>query len=309
MNNEWRVTRRPMKRFVAWQMAALIALSAGGWGIGHAQEPPWSMTAMTFQVGTLRSPRGEAEEMAFQRKVTHLKEIILCGPSGVGVDVVGLQGVEDMAAAEALVVAMNRALGPERASYVTWLVGESGAGDGPRVALLSKFPLTMFRNYFPTPSGPSILHGMLDLHGVPLHVIVNAWYRGTRGDADQMRRRQALWCRQLAEAVLKTTPAAHLLILGDFQSPPDSPLMRYLERGASADSPRLWRVSAGVAGGEPGTPRLTDHIFVSKALAGEGAASRTHVDEAKRCPREINLLAGEQRPAWAGCSSRAHFRP
>ena len=300
--------REPMKWLASLQVIALMAMSGVLWSWAQAEERPRSITLMTFQVGTLRSPRGEAEHAAFQRKIRHLKEVILRGEGGgIGADVVGLQGVEDLVATDALVVAMNRALGPERGSYVTWLLGECGGEEGPRVALLSKFPLAVFRNYFPTPSGPSMLHGVLDVHGVPLHVILNGWHRGPGDDAERMRRRQALWCRRLAETILKEAPHAPVVVMGDFQAPLDSLLMGFLERGASAHGPRLRPISSGalVPWGERTSPSDMDHVFVSKALASDRPAGKGCAGGEKAYVRENSLMPGEHPPAWAECSMDA----
>ncbi len=293
-----------MKWLASFQVSVLMAMSGVLWSAVQAEERPRRITFMTLQVGTLRSPRGEAERAAFQRKIAHLKQVILCGEGGIGADVLGLQGVADLAATDALVVAMNRALGPERDSYVTWLLGECAGGEGPRVALLSKFPLAVFRNYFPIPSGPSMLHGVLDVHGVPLHVILNGWHRGTGEDAEQMRRQQALWCRRLAETILKEAPHAPVAVMGDFQASLDSLLMGFLERGASAHGPRLRPISSGalVRRGERTSPAGMDHIFVSKALASGRPAGKSCAYGEKAYVRENDLMPGEHPPAWAECS-------
>lgn len=129
--------------------------------------------------------------------------------------VVGLLGVRDAAEVEDLVWPLNRALGPNRRTYLTWLTG--GGPQGEKMALLSLFPLVGFQDLFQEGRGPKMLYSVLDAPGGLVHVILGS----TRGaaqegtiDAGSVEKVAA----RVLGVLLKLDPEARVVLMGELRA-------------------------------------------------------------------------------------------
>ncbi len=139
--------------------------------------------------------------------------------------VVGLMGVRGAQELEELIWPLNRALGPNDASYVTWITGDGPEGRKP--AILSLFPLAGFQDLFEPGLGTRIFYCMLDAPGGLLHVILaDEVSRTGKGSGIGISVQRA--AARLAGIILKQDPEARLLIMGAFE--PESFLQTLKDR-------------------------------------------------------------------------------
>lgn len=128
--------------------------------------------------------------------------------------VVGIFGVSDAREVEELIWPLNRTLGPDEATFVTWLTG--GGPDGEKMAVLSLFPLVGYQDLFELGPRHKILYSMLDAPGGLLHVILV-------GDAGITHEGNSAgtWPEKalagLVGIILRQDPTARIVLMGDLR--------------------------------------------------------------------------------------------
>ncbi len=84
--------------------------------------------------------------------------------------VVGLSGLGDATQVEDFIWPLNRSIGPDERSYVTWLTG--GGKQAGVVAVVSLFPLVRFEELSWRGAGLGILYAVLDAPEGQIHVVL-----------------------------------------------------------------------------------------------------------------------------------------
>lgn len=180
-----------------------------GWALlaGAAPEQDGSLRLMILK---LQEPPG-ALSSGPSRQQEFIKAILGEDRGFQHPHVVGLIGVGDARELEEMIWPLNRALGPNEGSYVTWITG--GGPEGQKLGMLSLFPLAGFQEVFEPGPGPRIFYCMLDAPGGLLHVILADETldegKGSGGGISLER-----GAARLAGTILKLDPEARILIMG-----------------------------------------------------------------------------------------------
>lgn len=128
--------------------------------------------------------------------------------------VVGLVGVGGAQELEELIWPLNRALGPNEASYVTWITG--GGPEGQKLGIVSLFPLAGFQDLFESGLGSRIFYCMLDAPWGLLHVILADEIPGA-GEGSGVWVSVEREAARLARTILNLDPEAWILVMGGLE--------------------------------------------------------------------------------------------
>jgi hypothetical protein len=174
---------------------------------GLAEEPGHGLRLMSLR---LQEPMGVSESGGMGPEI--LVGLVLGGKGGVVPHLVGLFGVRDPQQVEDMIWPLNRALGQDRRSYLTWLTG--GGPQGKRLAVLSLFPLAGFEDFSLRSRALNILYAVLDVEGRPMHVIL-AGEGAVSESAASCRVWREILVARLIGRILGDDPGAWVVVMGD----------------------------------------------------------------------------------------------
>jgi len=219
-----------------------------------------------FWVVTLNLREEEEARFKGSKIFPGINALILEEDQGGIPEIVALGGLRARKELESIVIELNRGLEPDRRTFVSWPSTGYQRGGKSGLALVSRFPLVRLRNFTPLGSS-SLLYGLLDAWGEPLHVFVVWWTLTEREGLDHRTKELAEICRDFADSLLRAQPEAALLILGDFGMPMNSPLLRKIRGLHGEESLRLFPLDIDKDRSRKASEG-TAHMLVSKVLYG-----------------------------------------
>ncbi len=134
------------------------------------------------------------------------------GRQGGLAHVVGISGLSDASQVEDFIWPLNRSIGPNERSYVTWLTG--GGKQAGTVAVVSLFPLVSFEELSWKGAGLGVLYAVLDAPGGAIHVVLV-------GDRPVGQERLGFavpverLVGRLLELITRDHPQAQVILMGD----------------------------------------------------------------------------------------------
>ncbi len=162
---------------------------------------------------------------------------------GRGPDVIGLTEVENRRALEALRVELNKGLvGTDRYEYFVHRDNRQGRRIEP--AFLSRVPMVDGDPIRPGKRASSrfawrrIVHAIITPDDRPLHLLLSHWTSRRTQNSDRQRFGYAQALRVEMDRLRAGNPRIDLLVAGDFNEEPDSPLIRNV-LGAATPPPVL----------------------------------------------------------------------
>lgn len=229
------------------------------------------------------TPRGWMRwtEARYRMKLDHLSDII----AQMRPDVLCLTEIENRRVLEDLV----KTLKARHDCHLPEILHRDGNEKrGIDVAILARYVATG-TNWFQGASGQrECLAGDFVVDGRAFTVIVNHWKSqlGKKNESDAVRRKEALAVRAFIDQRLAENPAAAILVAGDFNDAPTSPILTEVA-GFVMDRPRVLadkegRLLLNLAGGVPEDKRATyyyapqkqwnvlDTISVTRGMLPEG---------------------------------------
>jgi len=211
------------------------------------------------------TPRGWMRWTAarYALKIEHLADIIF----QMRPDVLCLTEIENRRVLDDLVKALK-----ERHAYALPAVmhRDSPEKRGIDVAMLSKVAPAS-TNWLRTAAGQrEVLACGFAFDGKPLTVLVNHWKSqlGKKDESDEIRRKEARAVREYLDLRLKDEPSAAILVAGDFNDAPASPILTEAA-GLDPDERRVRGDASGrllfnLAGSLPETARATYYYAAAK---------------------------------------------
>jgi predicted extracellular nuclease len=229
-------------------------------------------------------------QAAFDAQVEELAR----GISLLDADVVLLQEIENQAALDALVQALD-------GRYPSAVIGETDFAASVDVAILSAIPIDYVGRHaeepIPLPGGGTtwftreLLEVQFEVDGVRV-AIFDAHFKSKNDDDPQRRLAEAMAAEAVVTARAEELSGGLVIFGGDLNDTPGSPPLEALEADMS-----LHRVASDLDSDATyewnGTPQALDHLYVSLAASG---GSYT--------PNSAEVL-GEPGEGWAGSDHSA----
>ncbi|MDD4102613.1 MAG: endonuclease/exonuclease/phosphatase family protein [Kiritimatiellae bacterium] len=168
------------------------------------------------------TPRGWMRwtEARYELKLQHLADVI----AQMRPDILGLTEIENRGALEDLIRTLKKRHGYEM-PYILHRDGDEKRGID--VAIISKHE-AVATNWIQSATGQrEVLAGDFVIGGRALTVLVNHWKSqlGKKDESDEMRRNEALTVRAYLDQRLTIDPAAAIMVAGDFNDMPESPIL------------------------------------------------------------------------------------
>ena len=168
------------------------------------------------------TPRGWMRWTAarYRLKLEHLAEII----AGMRPDVLCLMEVENRRVLEDLVQTLER---KHAFSLPVIVHRDAEEKRGIDVALLARAAPVATQWLRTAPGQREVVACDFSFGGRRLTVLVNHWKSqfGKKGESDEIRQREARAVRAFLDERLRAEPAAAILVAGDFNDAPDSPIL------------------------------------------------------------------------------------